>query len=82
MKEILKRLEGAKKKLMEAENNRMRLLGKQEAAMEELSGLGFDTVKQAQVAVAKMDQKLDDMEIKLGELVNDFESKYSTFLEQ
>ena len=81
MQSVLDRLEKAKASLAAAENNRLRLLGKQEGAMEELALLGYPSVKKAQAAVKSMDAELDEMEEKLEGLLNEFNEKYGKFLE-
>lgn len=71
------RLKAAKKKLEAAEKERIILDTKMGGLIDRLHDLGYKSVKEALSAIDDMESEISDLEDTLGEMIHDFETKYT-----
>ena len=81
MNNLIARLNVAKGRLDSAEKSKIVLETQINGLLEELEQLGYRKVTAAQDDLLVMENDIIDMEDRLGEMLNDFESKYSSLLE-
>ena len=80
MNDLMERLKVAKVKLEGAEKEKIVIETKIEGLQTDLENLGYDTVSGAEKAMMAMEEEIATLEDTLGEMINDFESKYHRLL--
>ncbi|MFU8773572.1 MAG: hypothetical protein ACNA8H_14290, partial [Anaerolineales bacterium] len=81
MSEIMEQLKRCKKKLEEAEREKVVIETKISGYMDQLKELGYKNEKEATQALVDMEIECNKLVDKLEERIHEFESKYATILE-
>jgi len=76
----LERLKKLKSALETQKQEKAKVEGQLEAAMEQLLVLGYSTLPEAEKAVAKMDDELDKLDLEIGSVVRELETKYASII--
>ncbi len=76
MSDEMKNLETIRTKLIKAKKDRDILLGKSEAAFEELNKLGYNSIQKASEALVKIQDEADKASTAIDDLIDVFYEKY------
>lgn len=80
--DIMEKLKQCQKKLEAAEKEKVVLDTKLSSYMEQLKDLGYNSTKEAQKAIVKLEQECETLEDTLEEKIHEFEKQYAPLLEQ
>ena len=81
MSDAMKKLEAIRSRLTKAQQERDKLSGKAEAAMEELKKLGYKTTAEANKALIKLNKEADVVAKELDDSIKAFTKKYPELVE-
>jgi len=76
----LEKLKKLKSVLEEKQKEKAKVEGQLESAFDQLKTLGYDTVPEADKAIAKMDEELDKLDVEIDIAVKDLETRYAALL--
>lgn len=77
----LEKLKNLKEILEKKQQEKARLEGQLESAMDQLKALGYKTVADAEKAIKAMDKSLDKLDAEISDIVNKLEKRYAHLLE-
>ena len=77
----MEELEAIKKRVEKAKEERARLQGRLEGAKADLSGLGYKDIKQAELGLTKLKEKMDLANKNLEERIELFKKNYPQLFE-
>lgn len=82
MSNVMDRLQSARRKLENAEKEKIAIEAKIGVLMEQLADEGYSNVAAASEALENMEKTISEMEDTLEGMLNEFESKYDSLLEE
>ena len=79
MSELVDRIANLKEVVDEAKSERDRLEGEFNASMKQLKALGYETIKEAEAAVGKLQDEVEALETKIEKEVTALESEIEKY---
>ena len=76
----LEKLKKLKSTLEAKKQERAKVEGQLESAMDALKALGYKNVTEAEKAIVRMDTELDELDKEINQAVKDLEAKYGDLL--
>lgn len=76
----IEKLKKLKSTLETKKQERAKVEGQLESAMDALKALGYKNVIEAEKAIARMDTELDELDKEINQAVKDLEAKYGDLL--